>query len=162
MKTIYSDKAIRTLRKCKSEDADRAEIAIREGLYISESYDLFKRLMHVLRGNLISGNDIGTEVFLRKDEQDKAIAVAIYNPFDMSGYSNIQVYVKPEHRKKGLGTSLIEEIKAKHPQENYNVALGEDGSGEFWHKVGMGPAIFNERGLNEYPEIKSKSLRPSR
>lgn len=155
-----NEEILKNLKKCSSQNADNAYIALKEHLYIDMNYDLYKKLKRVIQGNLISGNDVGIEVFLRYNNENKAIAVATYDPYDMSGYSNIQIFVIPEYRRKGIGRELINTIKEKFPQEHYNVGLGIDGSGDFWYKTGMGKSIFNERYLNENIEIKKTRLKP--
>lgn len=147
------------IKKCNSKNAENAYIALKEHLYIDMNYDLYKKLKRVIQGNPISSNDVGIEVFLKYNNEDKAIAVATYDPYDMSGYSNIQIFVIPEYRRKGIGRDMINTIKEKFPQEQYNVGLGIDGSGDFWYKTGMGNFIFNDKLWNNDEPKKTKHLK---
>lgn len=154
------EEILKKLKKCNSQNAENAFIALKERLYIDMDYDLFRKLLRTIQGNSISGNDVGIEVLLKHNNEGKAVAVATYDPYDISGYSNIQIFVASDHRKKGIGKELLNNIKEMFPQEQYNVGLGVDGSGDFWHKTGMGNYIFNDKSWNNETSQKSKRPKP--
>lgn len=151
------EKILLQVRTCYSQNAENAFVALKESLYIDTGHSLFKKLLRVIRGNPISFNDVGVEVILKHDDNGKAIGVASYDPYDMSGYANIQVYVSPEHRLKGIGKQLVNEFKERFPEDNYNVGIGDDDSGKFWCNIGMDKDIFNTKHINEMGRNKNKT-----
>lgn len=58
-----------------------------------------------------------------------------------------RLYVLPDHRRRGVGASLVGAIVQEAFQNVSTLTVGRTKAGEFWRKMGFSP-ICDERGLS--------------
>ena len=66
---------------------------------------------------------------------DDPIGVVVTYP-RYGGKTEVMAFVRPEHRRKGVGTMLVNKAKARLKNEiGYSAGRGIDGSLKFWERV---------------------------
>lgn len=108
------------------DDVINAKIALENHLYI-EDFQL-KRLFD----DVLSGYNNTAVIELKYNDKGEAIGAIAYD--HDSSQVNIGIFIKEEHRGKGYGYELIEQIK---PFLGKNIAygVGENSSTDFWERA---------------------------
>lgn len=109
-------------------------MAMKHRLYVARSDYCLKRWYEwVLEGDEQYGRSIA---FYFEPKSDKPVAVAL-----LDGFNRIQVYVKPSHRRKGIGTKLFNSLVNAYPWKISKKFFGSGGihasSSPFWESLGF-------------------------
>lgn len=95
-----------------------------------------KKIYNAIRRGDPRYSDVG--IFIAQDQFSVVYGWALaFRETDCSPYINIQIFVDPVHRRKGIGTQLIRAVKRKYRKKLYGNHWSCEAS-EFFRKNLMG------------------------